>query len=64
MTDPDSIRALFTRTVEVFGRLDVLFNNAGIGAPAIPLEELTVEQWRAGGVGGCVEPKVFGEQPS
>ena len=45
--DPESIRALFTRTVEVFGRLDLLFNNAGMGAPAIPLEELTVEQWRA-----------------
>ena len=47
VTDPESIRALFTRTVEVFGRLDLLFNNAGMGAPAIPLEELTVEQWRA-----------------
>ena len=47
VTDPDSIRALFTRTVEVFGRLDLLFNNAGMGAPAVPLEDLTVEQWRA-----------------
>ena len=47
VTDPDSIRALFTRTVEVFGRLDLLFNNAGMGAPAIPLEDLSVEQWRA-----------------
>ena len=47
VSDPDSIRALFTRTVEVFGRLDLLFNNAGMGAPAIPLEDLTVEQWRA-----------------
>ena len=47
VTDPESIRALFTRTVEVFGRLDLLFNNAGMGAPAIPLEELGVEQWRA-----------------
>ena len=47
VTDPESIRALFTRTVEVFGRLDLLFNNAGMGAPAIPLEDLTVEQWRA-----------------
>ena len=46
VTDPESIRALFTRTVEVFGRLDLLFNNAGMGAPAIPLEDLTVEQWR------------------
>ena len=47
VTDPESIRALFTRTVEVFGRLDLLFNNAGMGAPAIPLEDLTVGQWRA-----------------
>lgn len=47
VTDPESIRALFTRTVEVFGRLDLLFNNAGMGAPAIPLEDLAVEQWRA-----------------
>ncbi len=46
VTDPESVAALFARTVEAFGRLDLLFNNAGIGAPAIPLEELTVEQWR------------------
>ena len=46
VTDPESIRALFTRAVEVFGRLDLLFNNAGMGAPAIPLEDLSVEQWR------------------
>ena len=47
VTDPESIRALFSRAVEVFGRLDLLFNNAGMGAPAIPLEDLSVEQWRA-----------------
>ena len=47
VTDPESIRALFTRAVEVFGRLDLLFNNAGMGAPAIPLEDLSIEQWRA-----------------
>ena len=47
VTDHESIRALFTRTVEVFGRLDLLFNNAGMGAPAIPLEDLSFEQWRA-----------------
>ena len=47
VTDPESIRALFTRAVEVFGRLDLLFNNAGMGAPAVPLEDLSVEQWRA-----------------
>ncbi len=45
--DPASVRNLFARTEEAFGRLDLLFNNAGIGAPPIPLEELTYEQWRA-----------------
>ncbi len=45
--DPSSVRALFARTKETFGRLDLLFNNAGIGAPAIPLEDLTPEQWQA-----------------
>jgi NAD(P)-dependent dehydrogenase (short-subunit alcohol dehydrogenase family) len=44
---PDSVRALFAKTKDVFGRLDVLFNNAGIGAPGIPMEELTYEQWNA-----------------
>jgi len=45
--DPGSIRNLFARTKEAFGRLDLLFNNAGIGAPAIPMEDLTLEQWKA-----------------
>ncbi|GBF27928.1 glucose 1-dehydrogenase 2 [bacterium MnTg02] len=40
------MRALFAQTTENFGRLDVLFNNAGSGAPAIPMDELTVEQWK------------------
>jgi NAD(P)-dependent dehydrogenase (short-subunit alcohol dehydrogenase family) len=47
VTDPQSIRALFARTKEAFGRLDVLFNNAGTNAPGIPLEDLTYEQWKA-----------------
>jgi len=45
--DPRSVRALFAHTVEAFGRLDLLFNNAGIGAPAVPLEDVTYEQWRS-----------------
>ena len=45
--EPDSIANLFARTKDTFGRLDLLFNNAGIGAPAVPIEELTLEQWRA-----------------
>jgi len=46
VADPPSVRGLFDRTKEAFGRLDVLFNNAGTNAPGIPLEELSVEQWR------------------
>jgi NAD(P)-dependent dehydrogenase (short-subunit alcohol dehydrogenase family) len=44
---PEQVRALFARLRETWGRLDVLFNNAGMGAPAIPMEELTYEQWQA-----------------
>ncbi len=47
VTDPASVDRLFDRTRDEFGRLDVLFNNAGISAPGTPLEDLTVEQWRA-----------------
>ncbi|HZO81500.1 MAG TPA: SDR family oxidoreductase [Candidatus Binataceae bacterium] len=46
VSDAASVKALFAGTVEAFGRVDLLFNNAGIGAPAIPLEDLTVEQWK------------------
>jgi NAD(P)-dependent dehydrogenase (short-subunit alcohol dehydrogenase family) len=45
--DPASVQALFTKTKEAFGRLDVLFNNAGVSAPGIPLEDLSYEQWQA-----------------
>jgi NAD(P)-dependent dehydrogenase (short-subunit alcohol dehydrogenase family) len=44
---PASVRALFDGAVAAFGRVDVVFNNAGIGAPAVPLEDLTYEQWKA-----------------
>src|SRR6202521_3365141 len=46
VSDETSVRSLFDKTKETFGRLDLLFNNAGTGAPPIPLEDLTVEQWR------------------
>ena len=45
--DPASVAALFAKTKDRFGRLDVLFNNAGMSAPPVPLEELTFEQWTA-----------------
>src|SRR6202165_1876244 len=47
VSDPRSVRALFARTLEAFGRLDLLFNNAGTGAPPIALEDITPEQWKA-----------------
>jgi NAD(P)-dependent dehydrogenase (short-subunit alcohol dehydrogenase family) len=47
VADPGEVRALFARVHETFGRLDLLFNNAGIGAPAINLEDLTYEQWKS-----------------
>jgi NAD(P)-dependent dehydrogenase (short-subunit alcohol dehydrogenase family) len=46
VSDPDSVKALFDAAVNRFGRVDVLFNNAGVGAPAIPLEDLTLAQWK------------------
>jgi NAD(P)-dependent dehydrogenase (short-subunit alcohol dehydrogenase family) len=45
--DPASVHALFARTREVFGRLDVLFNNAGRGAPPVPFEDLPYSQWQS-----------------
>jgi len=47
MTDPGSIGALFAKVMETYGRLDVLFNNAGMGAPPVNFEDLSLEQWQA-----------------
>src|SRR5580658_6232074 len=46
VTHPDSVNELFSRTQQAFGRIDVLFNNAGINAPAVPMDELTYAQWQ------------------
>ncbi len=46
IADPDSVVAAFTKTRETFGRLDLLFNNAGTSAPGVPMEELTPKQWQ------------------
>jgi NAD(P)-dependent dehydrogenase (short-subunit alcohol dehydrogenase family) len=47
VADPASVKALFGQIKERFGRLDLLFNNAGTGAPAVPIEDLPFEQWKA-----------------
>jgi NAD(P)-dependent dehydrogenase (short-subunit alcohol dehydrogenase family) len=47
VSDPASVAALFAKTKQAFGRLDLLFNNAGTNTPAIPMEDLTYEQWKA-----------------
>jgi NAD(P)-dependent dehydrogenase (short-subunit alcohol dehydrogenase family) len=47
VADPDAVAALFRATLARFGRLDVLFNNAGVFAPAVPLEDITYHDWRA-----------------
>jgi NAD(P)-dependent dehydrogenase (short-subunit alcohol dehydrogenase family) len=47
VSKPDAVRALFAQIKNEFGRLDLLFNNAGIGAPSVPIDELTYEQWNA-----------------
>jgi NAD(P)-dependent dehydrogenase (short-subunit alcohol dehydrogenase family) len=46
VADPASVKALFDAAVKTFSRVDLLFNNAGVNAPGIPLEELSIEQWR------------------
>ena len=47
VSDPASVQALFAKTKDRFGRIDVLFNNAGTGAPPIPMEDLCYEQWQS-----------------
>jgi NAD(P)-dependent dehydrogenase (short-subunit alcohol dehydrogenase family) len=47
VADPDSVKALFTQVEKSFGRLDLLFNNAGIGAPGVDLDELPFEKWKS-----------------
>jgi NAD(P)-dependent dehydrogenase (short-subunit alcohol dehydrogenase family) len=47
VADPASIKSLFAKAKETYGRLDVLFNNAGIGAPAMPIEEVPLDKWQA-----------------
>ena len=46
VADPASVRKLFDTVVDKWGRVDLLFNNAGVSAPPVPLDELTIEQWR------------------
>src|SRR5262249_16327730 len=45
-SNADSVRSLFEKTKAAFGRLEVLFNNAGIGSPAVPIEDFSIEKWR------------------
>jgi NAD(P)-dependent dehydrogenase (short-subunit alcohol dehydrogenase family) len=45
--DAESVRALFRKAKDAFGRLDLLFNNAGMGAPPVPLDDLTVDEWQS-----------------
>src|SRR5215204_3400545 len=53
--DPASVKALFGKIKETFGRLDLLFNNAGTGAPAVPMDEIPFEQWK-----NCVDTNLTG----
>ena len=47
ITKPELVKSIFARVKDSWGRLDVLFNNAGMGAPAVPMEELPIETWKA-----------------
>lgn len=47
VSEPESVQKLFAKTKERFGRIDLLFNNAGTGAPPVPMEDLTYEQWKS-----------------
>ena len=47
ITKPENVNAVFAKVKDQWGRLDVLFNNAGMGAPAVPMEDLPIETWRA-----------------
>ena len=47
VSDPESVRALFAKTTDAFGRLDLVFNNAGLNVPGVPIDELDVEKWKA-----------------
>ena len=47
VSDADAVKNLFTKTRDTFGRVDVVFNNAGVNAPGVPVEELTVDQWKS-----------------
>src|SRR6187551_3522887 len=46
VSNPESVKALFTRTTEAFGRVDVLFNNAGANAPGVAFEDLPYDRWK------------------
>jgi len=46
ITQPETVKAMFARVKDTWGRLDVLFNNAGMGAPAVPMEDLPYEKWK------------------
>jgi NAD(P)-dependent dehydrogenase (short-subunit alcohol dehydrogenase family) len=47
VTKPDDVKRVFAQTVAAFGRLDLLFNNAGIGAPAVPIDEISLQDWQS-----------------